>query len=63
MVTQPKEVRQAWFEENKHKVTNLSVEDAWYALAKGPGFCLFTDLVDQKDMDDANHFITTDVEN
>jgi len=62
VVTEPKEVRQAWFEENKHKVTNLSVEDAWYALAKGPGFCLYTDELDQKDVHDANEYINADVE-
>ena len=61
IITEPKEVRQAWFEENKHKVTNLSVQDACYALTKGPGFCLFTDVLDQKDIDDANAYLHADV--
>ena len=38
------------------------MQDAWYALAKGPGFCLFTDLIDQKDIRDANTYLHADVE-
>ena len=61
IASESREVRQAWFEENKHKVTNLSVQDAWYAIAKGPGFSLYTDLYDQQDIDDANAYLMADV--
>jgi hypothetical protein len=54
--------RQKWFEENKTSVTNLNLEEANYSITKGIGFCLFTDLFDPKDIDDANVFMTGEVE-